>query len=70
MYNSTLNKTIYKMLIYFHLVKTSLHWAASKGHTDIAKILLAHGANVSSKNNDGNKDTTYINMHIHIIHNH
>ena len=46
---------------------TSLQWAAINGHTDIVKILLAHGANVSTKDYDGKKDTTYIYMHIYII---
>ena len=48
---------------------TSLQWAAINGHTDIVKILLAHGANVSTKTNDGKKDNNnYINMHIHKFH--
>ena len=32
---------------------TSLHWAAMDGRTDIVKILVKHGANVSTKDNDG-----------------
>ena len=40
---------------------TSLHWAAMNGNTDIVKILLAHGVNVNTKDNDGKKDNnTYI----------
>ena len=41
---------------------TSLHLAARYGHTDIAKILLDHGANVSTKDDyDGKKyNNTYI----------
>ena len=40
---------------------TSLHWAAMNGNTDIVKILLAHRANVSTKDNHGKKyNNTYI----------
>ena len=45
------------ILIYLYLGLTSLHWAARNGHTDIVKTLLAHGANVSTKDdNIGKKD--------------
>jgi len=30
-----------------------LHWAAEKGHLDLAKLLLANGAQVDAKNNYG-----------------
>jgi uncharacterized protein len=32
---------------------TPLHWAAMTGHTDIAKLLLTHGAEVNAKSNYG-----------------
>ena len=35
---------------------TSLHWAAYNGHTDVIKILLAHGANVNTRDRYGKKD--------------
>ncbi len=57
------------ILIYLYLGMTSLHYAAEDGYTDIVKILLAHGVNVNNKDNDGKKETTYIYMHLHIIHN-
>ena len=46
--------------IYNHLeMKISpLHEAAEKGHTEIAKILLAHGANVNATPIEGEPDDT------------
>ena len=32
---------------------TSLHWAARRVNSDIAKLLLAHGADPNSKNDQG-----------------
>ena len=32
---------------------TALHWAATKGHDDVAKILLGNGANAVSRDNSG-----------------
>ncbi|KZV72363.1 ankyrin, partial [Peniophora sp. CONT] len=32
---------------------TALHWAASNGHTDIARVLLSHGALVDDIAEDG-----------------
>ena len=57
------------MIIYLYLGRTSLHRAAENGHTNTVKILLAHGANVSTKDDyDGKKDNnTYKYLHIHII---
>ena len=56
------------IIIYLYLGKTSLHSAAENGHTDIVKILLDHGANGSTKDNDGKKDNKYIFTCICIIH--
>ncbi len=58
------------VLIFFYLGRTSLHWAAQKGYTDIVKLLLAHGANDSTKTNNGKKDNdiyTYRCMYIKFI---
>ena len=56
-------------LIYLYLEWTSLHIAAWEGYIDMIKILLDHGANVNTKNNDGKRDNnTYTYIHIHIIH--
>ena len=30
---------------------TPLHWAADKGHTEIASLLIGNGADINSKNN-------------------
>jgi ankyrin repeat protein len=32
---------------------TPLHWAAHKGYLEVAKILLARGADVNAKDKDG-----------------
>ncbi len=42
--------------IWIYLGWTSLHLAVLDGYTDTVKILLDHGANVSTKDNDGKKD--------------
>ena len=57
------------ILIYLYLGKNSLHRAAENGHTEIVKILLDHGANVSTKDDYYGKknDNTYFYMHINII---
>ncbi len=44
------------MKIFPYLGETSLHYAAENSQTDIVKILLAHGANISTKDNRGKKD--------------
>ena len=51
--------------IYLYLGRTSLHYATEVGYTDIVKILVDHGANVSTKDNDGKKDDN-TNIYIHI----
>ncbi len=43
-------------LIYLYLEWTSLHIAAWEGYIDMVKILLDHGANISTKDNYGKKD--------------
>ncbi len=42
--------------MYLYLGLTSLHYAARYGHTEIVKMLLAHGANISTKDDVGKKD--------------
>jgi ankyrin repeat protein len=32
---------------------TPLHWAAYKGYLEVAKVLLAHSADVNAKDKDG-----------------
>ncbi len=45
------------MIIYLYLGETSLQYAAEHGYTDIVKILLDHGGNVSTKDEyHGKKD--------------
>ena len=34
---------------------TPLHWAAQEGHKDVAKLLLANGADVNAKDNNGRR---------------
>ena len=53
-YNSTLNYTIYDD-INLYLGWTSLHRAAQNGHTEIVKMLLDDGANVSTKDDEYSK---------------
>ncbi len=59
--------TFLYVYIYLYLGKTSLHWAAKYGDTDIVKILLDHGANVTVSTKDdvyGKKDNyTYIHTY-------
>ncbi len=57
------------ILIYLYIGASSLHMAAQNGQPDIVKILLAHGANVSTKTNDGKKDdNTCIYICVYITH--
>ena len=49
----TLHYTIYNNTNILYLGTTSLHWAALHGHTDIVKILLENGINVSTTDKDG-----------------
>ncbi len=37
----------------FHRRDTPLHYAAERGHADVAAALLTHGADVNARNNDG-----------------
>ncbi len=53
------------MITYLYLGATSLHLAAWNGHSDMVKILLDHGANVSAKDNKGKKD--YITVKILVL---
>ena len=55
------------ILIYLYLGATSLHIAAIHGHTDTVKMLIYHGANVSTKDYDGKKDNTYTCIYILFI---
>ena len=57
-------KILILILIYFYLGSTSLHYAARNGHTEIVKILLENGANVSTKDDDGKKDDNTYNIYI------
>ncbi len=43
------------ILIDSYLERTSLHWAAREGQTDIVELLLDHGANISTKDSQGKK---------------
>ena len=45
---------------------TALHWAAEKGHTNILQFLLARGANVEVKDDEGNTPLLTSNGHLDI----
>src|SRR5580704_8414835 len=44
---------------------TPLHVAAKRGHTDIAKLLLAHGANVNAATDTGVTPSQYASLFGH-----
>jgi ankyrin repeat protein len=49
---------------------TPLHWAAWKGHIEIARLLLQNGAEVNAKSNDGSAPLHWaaIHGHVNILH--
>lgn len=41
---------------------TALHWAADKGHLDIIKALIQHGADIQAKDTDGMTPEEYASL--------
>jgi ankyrin repeat protein len=44
---------------YFRNTNTPLHYAADRGHKDIVELLIAKGADINAKNNDGQTPLHY-----------
>ena len=54
-------------LIYLYLGRTSLIYAAWVGYTEIVKILLEHGADVNTKDYEGQLPlSTYLSIYLFI----
>jgi ankyrin repeat protein len=49
-----------------HKMSTPLHWASSKGHVEVVRYLLEHGANVTAQSQDGSMPLHWASQKGHI----